>query len=81
MKTKPIKSKTEKNNTPQQHSTDLWELFRIIRDQTKKPPKANADEGFRDVPGTRIELVQLYSHRILSPACLPVPPPGLKQCQ
>ena len=33
------------------------------------------------VPGTRIELVQLYSHRILSPACLPVPPPGRIQCQ
>ena len=30
------------------------------------------------VPGTRIELVQLLGHRILSPACLPVPPPGRK---
>lgn len=34
---------------------------------------------FHIVPGTRIELVRAYkAHRILSPACLPVPPPGQK---
>ena len=28
------------------------------------------------VPQTGLEPVRPYGHRILSPACLPVPPPG-----
>ena len=33
------------------------------------------------VPQTGLEPVRLLGHRILSPACLPIPPPGHKKVQ
>ena len=32
--------------------------------------------SFKEVPGAGLEPARAEAHRILSPACLPIPPPG-----
>ena len=44
--------------------------------EIKKPDFSNFKEKSGDVPQTGLEPVRPRRHRILSPACLPIPPPG-----
>ena len=45
-------------------------------EEIKKPVFSNFSEKTGLVPQTGLEPVQSCDHRILSPACLPIPPPG-----
>ena len=41
-----------------------------------KKPSAKADGFFLSVPGAGLEPARTNVHWILSPTCLPIPPPG-----
>lgn len=50
-------------------------LFLNMKGPKIKTLRNQITEGFK-VPQTGLEPVRPCGHRILSPACLPVPPPG-----
>ena len=49
-------------------------INRLQREKTKKGN--NLSNASLNVPGAGLEPARPNGHRILSPACLPIPPPG-----
>ncbi len=65
-------------STPEQHSGQMlfphaWNFIK-----TKNPRKLVLSRVLEEYPGRESNPHGRNDHRILSPACLPVPPPGRK---
>ena len=79
MKTKLLfrtTNQTERNNTPEQHSDGILEQLKAYWEELKNLRKPLPTKVFTLYPGRESNPHGRNDHRILSPACLPVPPPG-----
>ncbi len=69
------------NSALQQRSAPFQLTFQVIIQKLKNPRKLLLSRVLEMYPGRESNPHGRNNHRILSPACLPVPPPGQKQCQ
>ncbi len=75
-----LKSEVRNRNfrTPKQHSITLRVLIALYIEQIKYAVNACLSLVSALYPGRESNPHACLEHRILSPACLPIPPPGQK---
>jgi hypothetical protein len=74
-----ISAKSVKNNTPKQHSKQFIKKYANVLKVINSYLSGLKLAIYNLYPGRESNSYDCLGHRILSPACLPIPPPGQRK--